>query len=271
MKLPKRIQKGDKVCAISLSSGLAEKFPQRYQIGKQQIQEVFDIEIVESKHALKSSEWLANNPQARADDLMEACCNSQIKAIFSIIGGNDSIKIVPFLDKNIIRNNPKIFVGNSDSTVTHFLFNSLGVQSYYATSIMTGFAENGGMFEYTKKSIEDVLFVRENCKTQIVKSSGFFVDQFLDWGVACNQCIRREVYQSNWNVLQGSGIVDGELFGGCVEVVDELKYTELMPKLDFWSGKLLFLEISETMPPVEWFKTFVRYLGNSGILQRIKA
>ena len=65
--------------------------------------------------------------------------------IVSTIGGEDSIRMLPFLDYSVIRQNPKVFLGYSDSTVTHFAFLKAGVTSFYGPSLMAGFDENGGL------------------------------------------------------------------------------------------------------------------------------
>ena len=79
---------------------------------------------------------LYNNPQARAEDLMEGFKNNDIKAIFSTIGGDESIRILPYIDYNIIMQNPKIFMGYSDTTITHFICQKAGIVSFYGPSIM---------------------------------------------------------------------------------------------------------------------------------------
>ncbi|WP_317224512.1 hypothetical protein [Flavobacterium covae] len=48
---PKLLKKGDKVATISLSWGGAGEIPYRYEQGKRQIQEVFGLEVVETKNA----------------------------------------------------------------------------------------------------------------------------------------------------------------------------------------------------------------------------
>lgn len=63
-----------------------------------------------------------------------------------MIGGEDSIRLLPFIDLNVIRQNPKIFIGLSDSTVSHFVMLTAGLTSFYGPSILAGFAENSGMF-----------------------------------------------------------------------------------------------------------------------------
>ena len=58
-------------------------------------------------------------PKARADDLMAAFTDRTIEGIISTIGGEDSIRTLPYLDLDLIRNNPKVFIGFSDTTISH--------------------------------------------------------------------------------------------------------------------------------------------------------
>ncbi|MCL2598459.1 MAG: LD-carboxypeptidase [Firmicutes bacterium] len=143
---PKRLQQGDTVMAVSLSSGLAHRYPHRYQVGKKQLQDTFGVKVMEGEYTLRSEEWMYRNPQARAEDLMNAFVDRSIDGVVSVIGGCDSIRRLSYLDFDLFRQNPKIFLGNSDATVTHFVLQKAGVGSYYGPSLMTGFAENGGNF-----------------------------------------------------------------------------------------------------------------------------
>jgi muramoyltetrapeptide carboxypeptidase LdcA involved in peptidoglycan recycling len=92
--------------------------------------------VIETRHALHDEAWLAANPQARADDLMEAFSDPTIRAIISTIGGDDSIRILPYIDLNVIRANPKIFLGYSDSTITHLACFKAGLISFYGPAIL---------------------------------------------------------------------------------------------------------------------------------------
>src|SRR5687768_12744394 len=116
MKKPRHLQPGDKVAAVSLSWGGPAAVPGRYQAGKEQLEQEFHLHVVETTHALRSPEWLAKNPKARAEDLLEAFADPSIKAIISTIGGDDSVRLLPHLDLKVLRDNPKIFLGYSDTT-----------------------------------------------------------------------------------------------------------------------------------------------------------
>lgn len=114
---PQKLQPGDKVATVSLSWGGPGTHPQCYEAGKRQLQDEFDLTVVEMPHSLHDAGWLHRHPQARADDLMQAFADPSIKAIISTIGGDDSIRILHYLDLDVIRSNPKILLGYSDTTV----------------------------------------------------------------------------------------------------------------------------------------------------------
>jgi muramoyltetrapeptide carboxypeptidase LdcA involved in peptidoglycan recycling len=265
---PAPLKKGDKIAAISLSWGGAGELPKRYLAGKKQLEELFNVQVVETKHALKPAEYIAKNPQARASDLMEAFADKSIKAIISNIGGDDSIRILPYIDIEIIRNNPKIFLGSSDDTVTHFLCYKAGLTSFYGPSIMAGFAENGGLHNYQIRDIHQTLFSTKPVGN--IHPSEYWTSEFLNWADPSLQNTRRKLTQSSgWNFLQGKGSVQGRLIGGCIEVLEFLKATEYWLAPEHWNNKILFIETSEEMMPPTFFKRILRNYAAQGIFKRI--
>ena len=68
-----------------------------------------------------------------------------------------------------------------------------------------------------------------------------------------------------YEILQGSGVVEGELLGGCVDVFVMLTGTPLWPSLEQWRGKLMFLETSEEDMAPELLTWILRNLAAQGI------
>lgn len=271
MRKPPKLAPGDTVATISLSWGGPGTFPARYAAGKRQLQETFGLQVVETRHALKDADWLACNPQARADDLMEAFADPTINGIISTIGGEDSIRLLPYLDLQIIQANPKIFLGFSDTTVTHLACFKAGLVSFYGPSIMAGFAENGGLFPYTVASLRKTLFSAEPIGELLPNPNGWTAE-FLDWADPSLQTQRRAVHPSTgWRFLQGQGRVQGQLIGGCLEVLDWLRGTPLWPNRTAWQGAILFLETSEEAPTPGFVARVLRAFGALGILDQISA
>lgn len=264
---PPGLQRGDTVAVVSLSWGGPGAFPQRYQAGKRQLQDEFGVRVVEMPHALADPAWVARNPRARADDLMAAFADPSIKAIFSSIGGEDSIRILRYIDGEVVRAHPKIFMGYSDTTITHFACFKAGLTSFYGPSIMAGFAENGGLFPYMVDSVRRTLFSSEPIGTIHPNQDGWTVE-FLDWGEPANQNRKRALRPSTgWRWLQGNNVRRGHLLGGCLEVLDWLRGTEFWPSRDQWRNAMLFIETSEESPAPAAVRRYLRSLAALGILQ----
>jgi muramoyltetrapeptide carboxypeptidase LdcA involved in peptidoglycan recycling len=266
---PRKLKKGDKIATISLSWGGAGELPDRYHTGKRQLEETFGVEVVETRNALKPAAWIDKNPRARADDLLEAFADPSIKAIFTNIGGEDSLRTLPWIDLDVIRDNPKIFLGFSDSTVTHFCCYKAGLTSYYGTSMLVGFAENGGIHGYQQRDLNKTLFSNETIGRIWPNDEGWTSER-LEWADPENQKIKRKLIESSgWRFLQGEGIVEGELLGGCLEVLEFLKDTAYWVSAEGWKGKILFIEISEAgMKPAN-FRWVIRNYAASGIMKNL--
>jgi muramoyltetrapeptide carboxypeptidase LdcA involved in peptidoglycan recycling len=218
-------------------------------------------------HTLRDASWLQHNPQARADDLMQAFADPAIKGIISTIGGDDSIRILPYLDLDVMRANPKIFMGYSDTTITHMACVKAGLVSFYGPSIMAGFAENGGMFPYMVDSVRRTLFSSAPVGSMAPNTEGWTVE-LLDWAEPENQARERKLSPSTgWKVLQGKGSHRGHLIGGCFEVLDWLRGTDFWPEPEMWQGAILFLETSEDAPPPAAVLYGLRTYAALGILK----
>ena len=201
---PKKLKKGDKVAIVSLSSGLAgeEMFRHRYELGKKRLEQL-GFNVVTMKNALKGIEYLYNHPEKRAEDFMEAILDKDIKGIICNIGGDDTIRLLPYIDFKTIANNPKVFMGYSDTTINHFMMQKAGVVSYYGPAVMTDFAENNNMHTYTLKYINEVLL--ENREDIVIKSSDKWTSEYLDWAIEENDNISRKMNEEKYGyeVLQG--------------------------------------------------------------------
>ena len=246
---PKHLSPGDTVAIVSLSSGLLGEpaFLHKLEIARERLENDYGLRVRVMPNALKGIRYLADHPEARAADLMQAFRDPEIKAVFSAIGGDDTIRILPYLDLDVLRENPKIFTGFSDTTSNHFMLRKAGLVSYYGASIMTNFAEYGKINDYTAAMIRDTLF--EPKPTLDIPSATFYCDDSDEKVMWCeenrNQMHPYHPEEHGYELLQGAGAVEGELLGGCAEVFIELFGTSVWPTKDEWRGKLLFVETSE--------------------------
>jgi muramoyltetrapeptide carboxypeptidase LdcA involved in peptidoglycan recycling len=243
--LPPTLRPGDAVAVVSLSSAAADAFPHRFDAGLAQLAAALDVTVVEAPHARADAETLDRHPELRARDLHDALLDDSIAAVVSSIGGEDSIRLLPHLDLELIAAHPKAFVGFSDTTVTHMAFLAAGVTSFYGPAVMAGFAENGGMHDYTLDGVRRMLRGAGPPGEWPPNADGWTVE-FLDWADPANQRRTRALRPTTgWRWLQGSGSVEGRCVAGCIEVLDWLRGTRVWPDLD---GAVLAIETSEEAP-----------------------
>lgn len=270
MVIPEKLKKGDTVAIVSLSSGMGgdDVFKHKYELGKKRLEEVFKLNVITMPNALKGSKYLYEHPEVRAKDLMDAFKNKNIKAIICMIGGDDTIRLLPYINYNIIKKNPKIFMGYSDTTINHFMLYKAGLTSYYGPAILSEFAENGNMHKYTEKYIWDTLF---SDKKTIITSSPKWTNDRIDWTDSSKDNVLRKMNKEEhgFEILQGSGSFEGKLLGGCLDVIDMFIGTEIWPNKNEWEGKILFLETSEDKPTPEHVKYTLRHLAALGVIDNI--
>lgn len=266
-----KLKAGDLVATVSLSWGGAgdEEILWRYEQGKKQLEEALGVRVIAMPNALKGTEYVYNHPEARAEDLMAAFRNPEIKAIIANIGGIESVRITPYIDYEVIRGNPKPFIGYSDSTTTHLLCFKAGIQSIYGPCLLVDFAENNGIYGYTLDSLRKILFEDPN-EYEVIPAESW-TSEFLEWKVENKDTSRKLKNELHGlQVVHGEGKVTGRLLGGCLEVFDTHRGTELFPAIEDFEGAVLFFETSEDTPPPWYVETVLRTYGNMGILQVIK-
>ncbi len=268
LQKPKKLQAGDLIATASLSSGMAgeDAFLARYLCGKSRVEGLFDLKVTELPHTLKGEDYVHNHPEERARDLADAFMDESIKGIFSCIGGEDSLRMIPYIDYESIRNHPKIFLGYSDSTITHLICYKAGIMSYYGPSILAEFAENGGLFKYTEKWVKKVLFSDEPIGE--VEPPAEWTSEFIPWEAGNEERPRKMLPNGGYEVLQGTGIKRGRLLGGCMEVLEMAKGTEIWPAKAEWEGKLIFFETSEEKTSPEMLRRWLRNYGVQGIFEK---
>ena len=267
---PKKLQPGDKVATISLSWGGAGEpdLKWRYEQGVERLKQIFQLEVVSMPNSLKGGDYLYENPKARAEDLMNAFKDPSIKAIISNIGGSESIRLLPYIDFDVIRDNPKIFLGYSDSTITHLFCHKAGISSFYGPALLVDFAENVEMHAYTVEALKKTLF--SNQAIGEVKPAPHWTSERLEWVIENKHKQRQMNTNKGYELLQGSGVVQGRLIGGCIEVLEFAKGTELWPEESYWKDSILFFETSEDMPAPALVEYWLRNYGSQGILQQAK-
>lgn len=240
LRVPKVLKKGDTIALISISGGRAgdEDMLYRYELGKKRLEEIWGVHVITTPNALAGSDFLYKHPEARAADLMWALENKDVNGIICMMGGDDSYRVFPYIDLEIIKNNPKVFMGYSDIASWMVVFAQAGVRAYYGPNLLTPIAQPISLDEYTKRAMTKCLFSTE----------------ILGEIAPCEQCTNIEwrnvsedevVWQPNsgYRLIQGKGAVRGRIFGGCASPLQQIIGTEFFPKPEFFEDCIVALEI----------------------------
>lgn len=266
---PGKLQCGDTVALVSLSSGLAgeEDIRWRTEQGIGRLESVFGLKVKVMPHALKGLDYVYNHPEKRAEDLNNALRDDSVKAIICAIGGNETVRILPYVDTEALKNNPKIFTGYSDTTTNHLFFYKHSISTSYGPALLTDFAENIAMDEYTVDSIKRTWFSAEpigevNTSTHIRKTG-------LSWDSENKNTERPLVNNPGYESIGGTGNGRGHLIGGCLEVFNNLRGTQYFPEISDFKDAILFFETSECYLDPEILEDYLRAMSVIGLFEHI--
>lgn len=116
---PKPLEIGDRIGLIATSS------PVKIDRINPSIKAIENLgfEVVIGESCMGYHGFLSGNDELRASDINKMFKDKSIKGIFVIRGGYGAARILDMLDYDMIKKNPKVFVGYSDVTALHNVFN----------------------------------------------------------------------------------------------------------------------------------------------------
>jgi muramoyltetrapeptide carboxypeptidase len=218
-----------------------------------------DHEVVMGQHVFTRRGHSSASAADRAADLMDLFRDDSVGAVFAALGGHNSHQLLPFLDYDMIRRHPKVFVGFSDVTAL--------VLGIYARARLVTF--NGPGFStfcqpelpsYTQQSFDAV--VRGEGETTVV-ASRCWADNA--WYLSHPPAPRQWRTNPGWRVHR-AGIAEGPSLGGHVSTLLSLVGTPYFPDL---SDSVLFLEDDETTTPARFDRALTQ-LRQIGVFERVR-
>lgn len=148
IKFPQAPKYGDKVFLICTSSPI---LPEEIEECKQIVENLGFYPVVGKSLSQNIGGYMAGSADIRINDLHEAFSNPEIKAIFCVKGGFSSSQLLDKIDYELIKKNPKLFVGYSDVTNLNIAFNQkCGLGTYHGPMIRSNMLYDFN--EFTKKS-----------------------------------------------------------------------------------------------------------------------
>ena len=260
---PPRLRPGDTIAVVSPSWGGPAAFPAVFERGLDALRS-FGLEVRE----MPSTRAPHADPPARAADVNAAFADPSIRGVVAAIGGDDSIRLLPHFDQDVIASNPKVFVGYSDTVTTRAALRSLGLVAFHGPSVMAGFAQMQALEDGFADHVRSMLF--EVRHEHVYQRYETVVHGYRSWRDPASVGLTNPPERDDGpHLLQGSGRVTGELFGGCLEVLDWIRGTWAWPSADDWRGRLLFVEPSEDKPTPTAVARILRSFAAVGVFDGI--
>ena len=273
-----------KIGIVSLSSGiLGEDFvAHEVKIGIERLKK-YGIEVEFLPNSKKRIEFIKNNPEARAKDLIKAFEDDSIDMILCAIGGDDTYRLLPYLFENNELEKvakQKIFLGFSDTTMNHFMLNKVGIKTFYGQAFLPDVCElSNEMLPYSKHFFEELI---NNGRIKEIYPSDVWYNEREDFSEKSIGISMEEHQNRGFELLRGNAKFEGQILGGCLETIfdifDNSRYEDtvylcqkynLFPSLNEWENKILLLETSEERPKPELFRKMILKLQEYGIFDVI--
>lgn len=254
MKLvkPNRLEKGSSIGIVASGNSITRAGEETIQRGYSRLKEM-GFKIVEAPNLRKQYGHTADTIQERVAALHEFFEDPKIDAIMAFWGGFQSHQLLEYLDYNLIKKNPKIFVGFSDTTsLLNGIHAKTGLVTFLGPATIT-FAKPE-LPEYTKKCFEQVLV--EGKTTLKLHASKEFSDN--EWWMHPEKKMLFSP-STGWKTYN-KGVAEGTIIGGNVGTLLLLMGTQYFPDM---KGKILFVEDDEEEKPqtVDRFFTQLRQIG----------
>ncbi|HSQ87959.1 LD-carboxypeptidase [Romboutsia sp.] len=144
MNIPKALNIGDTIGIIAPSGPLRKKNMEEIKVAIEGYG--YRVKVGESCY-LKHKGYLAGDDKTRAKDIEKMFVDNEVDAIMCLRGGYGTSRLLDKINYKIISENPKIFIGFSDITALHIVFNQMCNLSTYH-GIMAYTAQKWDEFTY---------------------------------------------------------------------------------------------------------------------------
>jgi muramoyltetrapeptide carboxypeptidase len=235
--LPKAINKGDVLGLISPSAASADRM--QFTFAKEALEALgFQVKLGENLQNRRGH--LAGTDEERAKDLNEIFADQNVKAIICIRGGSGAARILPMIDYELIKKNPKPLMGYSDITALHCAIHA-------QTGLITFHGPNGtgSWNSFNVNQFEQIFFEKALVNYQNEQPKG---DDL--------------VIKANRIQSLKDGVAEGKILGGNLTVLTSLSGTPYYP--DFKDSILFIEDIGEDPYKIDRMMSTLKLNGTLG-------
>ena len=210
---------------------------ERFQSGLRYLKEK-GLNVITGNNIGKEHGYFAGTDGERIDDLHQMFSDPQVDMILAARGGWGGLRLLDRIDFDLIKQNPKIFIGYSDITTLHLaIYEKTGIPSLSGPMLAVEMGK--GILPFTEQHFWDQIFNKESIYT-------------FD-------------YKQTDTIIMSAGKAEGILLGGCLSLVTHLLGTPYSPD---YTEAILFLEdVGEKPYKID---RYFAHLKQAGVFDQIK-
>lgn len=209
------LEKGNEIRVIAPSQSWGKrKYRRGYERAKERL-ESLGYKITYGQSVKNVLHFGTATREDRAKDFSEAFRDKNVKLVMALSGGWSANEILPLIDWQIVRTNPKPLIGFSDITV---LLNAIYAKTGVSGFLGPNFSTFGRMPEW-QYTLDNFKLVMQGSSQQLTKSR--------QWG----ERGRKRYKTKSWQCLE-TGKANATLLGGNLGTFYLLQGTEYQPKFD---------------------------------------
>ena len=235
--IPPKLCRGDEIRIIAPSGSLSRVRPDVFESALSFLGEN-GFKVTFSKNCREMDRFSSSSVRSRVEDIHEAFADENVRAVMACIGGFNVNQILPHIDYELIRSNPKILCGYSD-----------------ITALLSAVRHKTGLVTYHAPHLAALGFLREREYTHRYLCSCMMDDAPLT--------LEPSETAAGYAVIQ-EGSCEGEIVGGNLCTLNLLQGTPYMPDI---RDRILFIEDDNIMGdyfPYEFDRNLQSLLQTSG-------
>ena len=242
----KKLKKGDHIRVVSPSSSIQSIGGFDANVRAKEKLEELGFNVSFSSNYFEHDLFDSASITSRVEDLHEAFLDSSVDAILATIGGFNCNELLPYLDYDLIAQNPKIFCGYSDTTaLLNAIYTKTGMQTYMGPSYSSFKMKEGQ--EYQSQSWLKAVTQDDY---DLVPSKEWSSDPWYD------PTQPRHFMPTEWKVYN-AGSASGTIIGGNLSTFSLLRGTPYAPQAENY---ILFVEEAEGYPPEHFLRELAALL-----------
>lgn len=184
-----------------------------------------------------SDHYRSGSIEERVEELNTLIRDPNVRCIMATMGGMVSNSMLPYIDYEALRKDPKIIIGYSDVTAILFgIYAQTGLITYYGPALVASFGELGYFLNQTYQYFSDL--VEKPSFPYQIKNPDYWTEDYVDWQKQSAEKIKIQ----NSLVTLKKGQATGRLIAGNLNTFEGIFGSQYMPDIN--QGDILLIEDS---------------------------